>query len=474
VKTHSKNILSLLGFDLGNRLLGFVVTAYIARIFGTDGFGAINYGMAILSFMILFASPGVHIIGTRFISQRIGNASSLVRKITTLRFILAIIVCAVVCGASFVFISSRELRLVVILYALSVFPFAFQIEWFFQGKEQIAIIGMNRFLATLVFTVGIFSLTHLTPSLFIVPVSFFISSAVNAASLYMTMKRKSTELNNTRGSAFDLNVPTIPWRSLLFQALPIGSAGILAQIVLNLPVFLLGIFSTTTEIGNYSAASKIVFFLLAIDRAIYFLFYPLIARNFALAPKNVSALVHRAVRYTFIAAAPLCAGGVILAQPIVNFIFSKNYGNAIVLFQILIFYFLFTILNSIFAYVLIAGGKEKRYSAVTIGLSTILIAVLTVAAARWNAIGAAITMAAGEGVMMTVMFFEVKKIVALRNYSFALVTLLSSALMAVAVFSLRQYPIPAVLIGIIIYCSCLVILKALTKDDIIFLRERLV
>ncbi len=474
MKSHSKNILSLFGYDFANRLLGFVVTAYIARTFGVDGFGAINYGIAILAFMILFASPGVHIIGTRLVSQQIGGDAPLIRKITTVRFILAILLCAVVISASFLFIVSTELRFIVALYALSILPFAFQIEWFFQGKERIDIIGMNRFLATFVFTIAVFSLAKLTPSLFIVPISFFVSSVVNAAALFIAMKKKNAALDTGKSRVDSADFGSISWHSLLSQSLPVGLAGILAQIVLNLPVFLLGIFSTTTEIGNYSAASKIVFFLLAIDRAIYFLFYPLIARNFSLAPENVPAHVHRAVRYVFLAAVPLCIGGVILAEPIIHLIFGSGYGTAGVLLQILIFYFLFTILNSIFAYVLIAGGKEKRYSAITISISSVLIIVLIAATAWWSAFGAAVTMAAGEGIMMAVMFYEVKKIVGIKNYSFVLATLFSSAAMAVSIFSLRYNPIAAILIGIIIYCSCLVLFKGVTKNDLIFLKERLV
>ncbi len=470
MKTHSKNILSLFGYDFGNRLLGFVASAYIARVFGVDGFGTINYGMAILSFMILFASPGIHIVGTRLISQKIGDATFLVRKITTVRFVLAVVLCIATVSASFFFIHESELRFVVMLYALSILPFAFQIEWFFQGKERIDVIGINRFLATAVFTIGILVFARSTLALFIVPVSFFASSLVNATALFISMKK----FPDTPDAVSNSSIGSISWRSLLKQALPIGSAGILAQIVLNLPVFLLGIFSTTTEIGNYSAASKIVFFLLAIDRAIYFLFYPLIARNFSLAPENVPVHVHRAVRYTLIAAVPLCAGGVVLAQPIVNFIFSKSYSDAVVLFQILIFYFLFTILNSIFAYVLIAGGKEKRYSAITISISLILLAGLVAATAWWNAIGAAAIMALGEGVMMTAMFNAMKKIVPLKNYSFVFTTLASSLVMVAAVFALRNYAMAAIPVGVALYCVCLIMLKELTKSDLMFLRERLV
>lgn len=469
MKIHSKNILSLFGFDLANRLIGFVVTAYIARSFGADGFGVINYGMAILAFMLLFANPGLHTVGTRLVSQKSVTTSTLIRKITVLKFFLAVITCAIVVCTSLIFLHERVLRTIVVLYALSVFPFAFQIEWFFQGKERIDIIGINRFLGTIVFTLGIVAFANPT-NLSVVPISFFVSTAVNAAALFVSRKKVQ---DDDAESSTNRNIDSLPLRSLLQQALPIGAAGILAQVVLNLPVFLLGIFSTTTEIGNYSAAAKIVFFLLVIDRAIYFLFFPLMARNFALSPDNVPTLVHRAIRYTLIGALPVCAGGVILAAPLVRLAFSTMYDDAVVLFQILIFYFLFTILNSIFAYILIAGGKEKRYSALTISLSLILIAAIVAVTALWNATGAACAMAIGEGIMMTAMIMEVKKIVTLKNFSFIFTTVSATLIMAVTVFILRSYPFVAIPLGVVVYFSLLIGMKELTKNDFLFLKERL-
>ena len=213
------------------------------------------------------------------------------------------------------------MRYVVILYSASLLPFAFQIEWFYQGKQRVAALGASRAAGLLSFVALLFFIVKSESDVLLVPVAYFVGAALNAAMLYFIYRRGKRETSNVN----DIPPANLRWKSLLRQSLPVGAAVIIGQAVLNLPVILLGIFATAFDIGNFSAASKLIFFLLSIDRAVYILFYPLVARTIAASPAEVGKQVSRILNYMLIAILPMCAGGLVLARPVIMLVFGSQY-----------------------------------------------------------------------------------------------------------------------------------------------------
>ena len=470
MKPHTRNILSLFGFDAIARLLGFASTTYLARMLGNGSFGVINLGLAVFSYGLIISSPGVHTIGTRIVSQRSVNDAAVIKKITALRFVLAILTFAAMTIASFILVHDTTLRYVVLLYSLSLLPFAFQIEWFYQGKQRVAALGASRAAGLLSFVVLLFFIVKSESDVLLVPVAYFVSAALNAAILYFIYRRGKSETSVVG----DIPPVNLRWKSLLRQSLPVGAAVIIGQAVLNLPVILLGVFATAFDIGNFSAASKLIFFLLSIDRAVYILFYPLVARSIATTPAEVGNQVSRILNYILIAILPICAGGLVLARPVIMLVFGSQYEDSVILLQILVFYFLFTILNSIFAFVIIAAGKERRYSAIIVSVSSLLLVLLVPLTYYWKAAGASFGMVAGEFVMMMLMFHQCRKVISTKLVFNPTKPFICSAIMGGILLSLSHPGLYlSVPIGIAAYSACMFLLKGIGKDDIVFLKERL-
>ncbi|MGA9406319.1 MAG: oligosaccharide flippase family protein, partial [Bacteroidota bacterium] len=437
---------------------------------GSGSFGIINLGLAVFYYGLIISSPGLHTIGTRIVSRGSSNDAAVIKQVTALRFILALLTCTVMTIASFFLVHDATIRLILILYAVSILPFAFQIEWFYQGKQRVAALGASRATALLSFVVLLFFLVTSQRDILLVPVVYFVNVVVNAAILFLIYWK---EKQNTFGDDAALPI-NLGWKSLLRQSLPVGAAAIIAQAVLNLPVILLGFFATSFDIGNFSAASKLIFFLLSIDRAVYILFYPLVARSIATTPGEVGKQVSRILNYMLMIILPICMGGFVLARPVVMIIFGSQYENSVVVAQILIFYFLFTILNSIFAFVVIAAGKEKNYSAVIITVSSVLLVLLVPLTYYWKAPGASCGMVAGECLMMVLMYRQCCKSISTTLVFRAIKPLICSAIMGAVLFTFSTTtPFLSIPIGIGIYSAFMFLLKGIQRDDIVFLKERL-
>lgn len=470
MKPHTKNIVSLFGFDAVARLFGFASTTYLARMLGSGTFGVVNLGLAVFSYGLIISSPGLHTIGTRIVSQRVVNDAAVIKHVTALRFILAILTFAAMTIASCIFVHDTTTRYVVILYSASLLPFAFQIEWFYQGKQRVAALGASRAAGLLSFVVLLFLIVKSETDVLLVPVAYFVSAALNAAILYFIYRQGKSDTSAVN----DIPPMNLRWKSLLQQSLPVGAAVIIGQAVLNLPVILLGIFATSFDIGNFSAASKLVFFLLAIDRAVYILFYPLVARTFTITPAEIGKQVSRILNYIMIAILPICAGGFVLARPVIMLVFGPQYEDSVILLQILVFYFLFTILNSIFAFVIIAAGKERRSSTIIVAVSSLLLVSLVPLTYYWKGAGASFGMVAGEFVMMMLMFRQCRKSISAKLAFNPTKPIIASAIMGGILFGLSHTGLYlSIPIGIAIYSASIFFLKGMGKDDIVFLKERL-
>src|SRR5260221_2066567 len=132
------------------------------------------------------------------------------------------------------------------------------------------------------------------------------------------------------------------------QAVHIGGGSMLAQASINLPAIVIGILMTNADVGVYSAASKIVFFFLFVDRVAGTLLLPASSRLHASSPETLSSTLEVAVRWIVVIALPLCVGGMILAGTILPFVFGSQYEASVDVFRILIWFSLFTLLHTVY------------------------------------------------------------------------------------------------------------------------------
>ncbi|MEJ2616833.1 MAG: oligosaccharide flippase family protein, partial [Ignavibacteriaceae bacterium] len=156
VNKNSKNIIYLFSLEFFVRLIGFAATTYLARVLGTSGYGLINLGLAILGYALLFGNSGLTLLGTRKVAAGSNNYDNLVSEILSARFYLSVTILIISYLLISLFITSSETRNIVFIYMLYIIPFAFLLEWFFQGIQRMGaitigrIIGMSSYLLFLI------------------------------------------------------------------------------------------------------------------------------------------------------------------------------------------------------------------------------------------------------------------------------------------------------------------------------------
>ena len=464
MKRLTKNLLSIVASDTLRRTFGFLAVAYLARRVGVSGFGIVTIGFTVLSYAMMASSAGLQVLGTREVAG--GRNGNLVNAIAGLRGILAVLAYVLILALTGFVLTDPVTAQVTAVIGLSVFANAVLLDWYFQGKEQMAVIGLARTASACVYVVLLFALVRSVHDIVWVGVAAVGGDTIASTILLYAYKRRAGELK--------LRFRPASWSALLRQSLPIGTGSILGHFSINLPPLVLGLLTAPAAVGMYGAASKLVFFLLLLDRMFATLLLPAAARLQAGSPGNLPSRLSLAAKLITAAALPVSVGGTLLAKDLVLLVFGSEFGGAAPVFQALVWYFFFTMMHTVMTSGLIASDQQKRYGlvmAISAGLYAVTITAGTLAA---GAVGAAAAVALSEGATMILMRSQLRKSMPLPIWSPLVRALPATAVMGAAVVLLPPFHVLLrVFIGFLVYSASLWVTRGLTREDLAQLKERL-
>ncbi|TAK57090.1 MAG: hypothetical protein EPO24_10275, partial [Bacteroidetes bacterium] len=142
MKRVSKNILAIGGSDLTRKIFGFLSITYLTRHITVSDFGIVSIAFTVLSYVLILSASGLPALGTREIAREFSQG--LVARIISARLLLTIAVTVLTITVTLLFVSNPVVAAMIILISLSAIPNALFLDWFFQGKEAMSIIGIAR------------------------------------------------------------------------------------------------------------------------------------------------------------------------------------------------------------------------------------------------------------------------------------------------------------------------------------------
>lgn len=460
MKKVSQNLIFVTGAEILNPLIGFLIFAYLARILEVNLFGKINFAQAVFSYGLLLTNLGLPTLGTREIA-RVGslsqNPSPILSSILGLRLSLSVVAFILLSIVTLLLPKENDTKLLIILYGLSLFAGVLIIEWFYQGIEKMEYLTLSRLVTSLVYLLFIFTFVKTKESFYLVPVGFLASNIINMLFLLGIYRKKFGKLQ----LKFDIK----KYQDLLKLALPIGLASIFIQFSQYLTPILLSFLKGDSAVGYFSVAYKLVFFIGIIDRVFSINALPIISRYYAQeSPRQLQTLFNRLQRLILIIILPVIFGGIVLSKEIVNLVYGTNYSLSIPVFRVLMLYFGFTMLVSLYSISLISQGKEPSYAwAIGLGtLTNIIINPLLILIFGTN--GSAIAIVTAE-------FVTLYSLIKRQGSRFSLTTfikpLIASCLMSVFLLLFSNITIILKLLGgIAIYFLSLRLMQGISIKDL--------
>ena len=354
-------------------------------------------------------------------------------------------------------VQNATIAWLIILFSCAVLPQIFFVDWFFQGKETLGIVSAARVMQAVVYLAVVLVFVRTINDIMWVAVGSIAGECMASALLFIRFRVLHP----------GIHIRIKPSLHLLKQSMPLAVGIVLATVAINYPSIALGIFTTTSNVGIYSAASKLVYFLLMGDRILVLLLLPASARKYSDSPEIFNRMLTDAMRWILIISLPVAVGGILIASKLIAIIYGAEYSSSITVFQVFIWYFFITMLHTVYSAGLIGVDGEKSYGKIMLVTAFVYLGTVTAGVCFFGAIGAAFGVVIAECISVLLMKRALQRIIPLCPPEKIVRVIFSVAIMAVCVAAVLPYGLLwGILSGISCYSFMLLLLRAVVWNDV--------
>ncbi len=448
------NILSLGTSEIAARAIAFFGIAFLARRLGPEGFGIIGLATAVYSYLALAVTAGFNDVGGREVASRPNKAADTAVNVIFVRFAVALLIFAALCFVIWLFEIKENIELVVVLMSLSLFSLAIDTSWAYKGLERNHRVGIALVLGQVLYVGALLLFVKDESDVLVVPLAQFFGEITAALLLLIPLLIPfgNIKLNLREG-----------WRMLRSSGF-LTVTRLLRAIVYSFDVVLIGFWLGEREVGLYSAPYRICFLFVAIAAAIHISYLPSITRAFAQGIEQAQTVAERSINLAATVAAPMVVGGMILAAPLLDFIFGAEYIEGAAAFRLLLMSIGFIFIHGANHHLLLVSHRTKTEMKIYIIAAAVNVGLNLIFIRRYGIVGAATVTALAEGLTLLMGLFVLRRAgIHLRIWRMILPPLIASLLMGAILFALwsLQMLFVSIIVGVICYFIFLIFLSGM-------------
>lgn len=454
---------------LASIVFPLITFPYAARILLPEGIGLVNFQNSIIGYITLLSSLGIPLYAVREVARvrdNIEERNRVTVEIALLSLILAaggyVIVFAV---GELVPQINAHLSLFYIL-SLSILFTALGVSWFYTAIEDFKFITIRGLIIRCLFVVALFVFVRSKDDLLIYGVVVVGSTVGNNIINFFHLRKF-------------INIFKIDWSKLnifrhLKPSISIFVLNLSVSLYVQLNPVMLGFLSDNTQVGYFTAGSKLSNIILSVVTSMATVLIPHVSNMIQVHDtEKYKQLITKVYHYYMALAIPFTIGLIVLSVPLTLVICGKSFYDASYVTAITAPVIIFiSITNIIGMQVLYPYGKENYVTYSTIGGAVINLVVDIPLILLWGSKGAAISTVCAEFTVLLIQVRLGKGYVPFKYIDKNIILYsVSAVIMGIVVFLVRglfENPIIQLLvptfIGIVIY-SFILYYK---KEDILF------
>jgi len=324
-----KNTMAQTVANLLNRLGSLLIVFILARLLHADGVGAYSIAIAYFSLIDEATNLGASTYLIREIAKEPANTSRLVVNFSLVGTGFAILGLAIFYAILPHLNYQPGLIKAMYLIALAVLPGTFIAvqNSVFVAQQRVEFITLISLLTTVLTVTG--SLAMLLGNYGVVGLVgwFVIVQYLMMLVGFFLIHRSITHLDWKFEPRYALH---LVWDIRTFALLSL-LGGLLAQP----EVILLSLLVSESQVGYFSAASRVAYLWLIISQIFMNNIYPVLSRSFHQADQQFQSIQDKAIKYLLALSLPLAAGMIVTARPIIELLYGPGFEAAIQPLQIL-------------------------------------------------------------------------------------------------------------------------------------------
>ena len=400
-----KNGTWLFVLQFANTVLPLLTILYVTRILGAAGYGQFSVAYNWITYAQVFVEYGYTMNGARkvAISDGLNSDDRLWRGIVCSRailFLFSLVVLNIICLAH----GDPEQYKNTMILMLIVCSVIFQMNWLFQGKQQMQFITIvnviGRVLSVLLIFLLVKDSSQVSLYCFLYAFTFIFSSLLG---LVVAIKR------------FQIR-PKLASKSEIVEELKDGwslfTSSAISRVFGSIGITILGIYASKSTVGAYSAVYKIPYMLNLCFAPIGQALFPHISQKYTKSPAEATVLVRKVMLFVAGSFGVICASIMILRNWLVPILFGSEYVSYSNLILILAPQLILGIINNFLGVqTLVAAGFKDKYSHCVIANIMVLLGSNLLLCPRLNAYGTAFSALIAEAVLCVLLIIHCKKYV---------------------------------------------------------------
>ena len=350
-----KNLISLLVSQVATWAVSLLILVRVPGYLGDETFGVLNFATYYMAFFALLAGMGTPTLLTREIARDHSLVGRYVSNVVVLKLVL-IAVLSVVAVSLAMLLGYEGTTLVLIV--IGCFGMLFSE---INGDLVAALGGMERMAKSSalgvvqVYVGSILGLAVLAAGGGVVAYGLVLVSAM----IIPLVANGMLVWPYVRGS-FSLDRQV--WRFLVRGGLPLLVLAAFNLIYGTVDIPLLDFIAGSAAVGWYALAYRWVGIPIFMSTAVVAAFFPRFSALGKIRSPEFPVQVNRAIRFTALAAVPAAVGLGVVAEDLLGFFYeNEDFGNSIVLMQILAIHIPVAAVDTIMAMALIAIDRQRKY-----------------------------------------------------------------------------------------------------------------
>ena len=466
----AKNTVYLALADIANKVMVFLFFALAARHLGTERFGVFSFALAFATMFSVFADLGLGFFTAREIARDASVASRYVGNALAIKIVASALLVGIVSLA--VRLLGYPEATVVVVTVVSLFLLASSVLLYygsvFQGFERMEFTALSRVLQTGALVVGGLILGR------------GAAVTLHYAWLYVGAGYAAAIAAVAIGAAVlvkpGLRLDFREWARMLRAAFPFGLAAMFVVLYYWNGTALLSKLRGNTEVGLYSAAFRLVLGVGFLAYAFSGAMYPVMSRLHAGATERLKSSITTSLRYVTILAVPLGVFGLVLAGPIVRFVYGSQYEGSVAMLRVLALWGGFASLNSMLSNYLYAVNRQRAVVLQSVVALSVNVCLNVTLILLLGGLGVAISITAAEFVGTMLLLSAQRKTAARatlkRLAGYCLKCLVAAGVAVPVAWQIaRVHVIAAVAGGLCLYFLLLALLRGFDKADTVMLRR---
>jgi O-antigen/teichoic acid export membrane protein len=346
-----KNFFSLAGAEAFTKVVTFAAFAYLARLLGPANFGYVEWSAAILMCASLIVDQGFSSYGAREIAKNPNITSTITTEVVTARLLMSVIGYACISGFAFLVVTDETIRLLLLIYGLSLFGLPFLLQWVFQGHDRMNLVALTQIVRQTIFVGVVFIFVRTTTDLLFVGLAEV--AAVSFAALFSVWlykkNFKSSVLLRPRLSA-----------KLFREGVPIGLSQMFWTVKMFGATLILGMIATAEDTGYFAGAMRILIALHAFVWLYYFNLLPSLSRAWAKVDGSFSKTIRNSMKIVLPVSFVIGIIWILLAPFVMASVYGSEFRLGGIALQFMGGTFVVAAISGNFRFGLIAAGFQNK------------------------------------------------------------------------------------------------------------------